>query len=357
MVDIRIKKLAEILVNYSIKIKKGDLIELNFGIDAKKLALEVYKLILKKQAYPVVHTGVPGFSYAYYQNASKEQLSNFPKLAMIETRMINGSITIGGEYNTKELSNVDPKKISLRRKVTKKISDEHIKKNNWVICEFPTNALAQDAEMSLEEFENFVYDSCIQDWKKESKKQDKLKRILDKGEQVRIVGLDTDITFSIKGRQGIKCDGTRNIPDGEVFCAPVDDSAEGHIKYTFPAIYGGREVDGVSLRFHKGRVIEAKAEKGEKFLKEMIATDKGSCRLGEFGIGVNYKIKKFIKQILFDEKIGGTIHLALGMAYPEGGGKNKSAIHWDMIKDLRKGGSIYIDGKCIQKNGKFSFKL
>jgi len=353
MADPRVKKLAEILVNYSIKIKKGDLIELSFGVDAKELALEVYKLILKKGAYPITHAGVPGFAYSYYKNASKEQLTHFPKLAMMEAKMANGTISIGAEYNTKELTKIDPKKIAMRRKITRKVSDVHIKKNNWVICEFPTHSLAQDAEMSLEEFEDFCYTATNQDWKLESAKQDKLKKVLDKGNQVRITGEDTDLTFSIKDRQGIKCDGHRNMPDGEVFIAPVENSTEGYIKYTYPAIYGGREVSGIFLRFHKGKVVEAKAEKGEQFLKEMIKTDQGSCKLGEFGVGVNYNIKEFIKQILFDEKIGGTIHLALGMAYPEGGGRNKSAVHWDMIKDLRRDGKIFVDGKLIQKNGKF----
>jgi aminopeptidase len=333
MADPRVKRLAEILVNYSIKIKKGDLIELNFGIDAKELALEVYKLILKKGAYPIVHTGVPGFTYAYYKNASKEQLSYFPKLAMHEAKLAHGTISIGAEYNTKELTRIDPKRIAIRRKVTRKVSDVHITKDNWVICEFPTHSLAQDAEMSLEEFEDFVYNATNLDWKKESKKQEKLKKILDKGKLVRITGENTDLMFSIEGRESIKCCGTRNMPDGEVFIAPVENSTEGYIHYTYPAIYGGREVAGIFLRFHKGKVVESKAEKGEKFLKELIKTDKGSCKLGEFGIGVNYNIKNFIKQILFDEKIGGTIHLALGMAYPQGGGKNKSALHWDMIKD------------------------
>ncbi|MBR9691724.1 aminopeptidase [Candidatus Woesearchaeota archaeon] len=357
MTDPRVKRLAEILVNYSIKIKKRSVINLSFGVDAKELALEVYKLILKKGAYPIVNPSVQGFAYAYYKNASKEQLNRFPKLAMYEAKMADGEIHIGADYNTREFTKIDPKKIALRRKITQKISDINIKKNNWVVCKFPTNSLAQDSEMSLEEFEDFVYDACLQDWEKESKKQEKLKRILDKGKRVRITADDTDLSFSIAGRQGIKCSGTRNMPDGEVFIAPVEDSTEGYIKYTYPAMYGGREVGGIYLRFHKGKVVEAKAEKGEGFLKQMIKTDAGAVKLGEFGIGVNYNIKQFIKQILFDEKIGGTVHLALGMAYPEGGGKNKSAIHWDMIKDLRKGGKLFIDGKLIQKDGQFTFKL
>ncbi|MBW2996114.1 aminopeptidase [Candidatus Woesearchaeota archaeon] len=353
MTDPRAKRLAEILVNYSIKVKKGDLIELSFGVDAKELALECYKLILKKGAYPVVNAGVPGFGYAYYRNASQEQLNHFPEIAYYEARKMNGSIYIGAEYNTKELTRIDPKKIAVRRRVTKKVSDIHIKKDNWVICKFPTHSLAQDSEMSLEEFEDFSYDACLQDWKLEAKKQQKLKKMLDQGEEIRITGENTDLRFSIKGRQAIKCCGHRNMPDGEVFIAPVETSTEGYIHYTYPAIYGGREVSGIFLRFHKGKVVGAEAEKGEHFLKEMIATDNGSKRLGEFGVGLNYNIKHFIKQILFDEKIGGTVHLALGIAYPQGGGKNQSAIHWDMIKDLRRGGKIFVDGKLIQKDGKF----
>jgi aminopeptidase len=207
--------------------------------------------------------------------------------------------------------------------------------------------------MSLDEFEDFVYNATNIDWKKESKKQDKLKRILDKGKMVRIVGEDTDLSFSIMGRKALKCDGKHNMPDGEVFIAPVENSTNGKIAYSYPAIRLGKEVDGIKLEFKNGKVVKFSARKNESLLRESLNIDSGAKRLGEFGIGVNSGIKKFIKQILFDEKIGGTIHLALGMAYKEGGGRNKSAIHWDMIKDLRKGGSLYIDGKLIQKNGKF----
>ena len=353
MADTRIRKLANILVNYSIKVKKGDTIALNFGSEARELALEVYKLIIKKGAFPLVRVNLAGFAYNFYKLATKEQLERFPKIRMHIAKNTAGSIGIGTEYNTKEFTNIDPKKIAIAKKVNKPISEVYLKKNNWVICEFPTHALAQDAEMSLEEFEDFAYGATNIDWKKMSRKQDKLKRVLDKGRNVRIVGKDTDISFSIKGRKGIKCDGKRNMPDGEVFIAPVETTVNGRIAYSYPAIYGGREVDGIKLEFKNGKVVKATAEKNEKFLKEMIKTDKGSKYIGEFGIGTNYSIKRFIKQILFDEKIGGTIHLALGMAYKEGGGRNESALHWDMIKDLRKGGTVYIDNKCIQKNGKF----
>lgn len=357
MADARIIKLAKILTDYSIKVKKGSIIELSFDLEAAPLALECYKNILKRGAYPLSHTLPPGFTYAYYRIAAQEQLRKFPEIAMIEAKKAAGSISIGASQNTKELSNISPKKIAIRRKVTDSISKEYLKKDNWVGCEYPTNALAQDADMSLEEFEDFFYKATNIDYDGLSRKQNKLKAIMDKGKLVRIVAPDTDLSFSIKGRKAIKCDGHRNVPDGEVFIAPVEKSVNGYIAYTYPAIRDGREVDGIKLKFKNGSVVEASAAKNGAFLKEMINLDKGSKYLGEFGIGLNFGINRFIKQILFDEKIGGTIHLALGMAYKEGGGRNESALHWDMIKDLRKGGAVYIDGKCIQKNGKFTFKL
>jgi len=352
MIDLRVTKLAKILVHYSVSAKKGEIVVINSSSESAPLALECYKEALKVGAFPKVNFSMPGFNYTYYKYADDHQLRNFPKIAEFEAKSLNCVINLGAPFNTKEFSNIDPKKIAIRQKVTRPISDITIKKK-WVICDYPVNALAQDAEMSLEEFENFLFGATNLDWKKESKKQDKLKAVLDKGEHVRIVSDDTELTFSIKGRQGIKCDGKRNMPDGEVFIAPVETTTEGFIRYTYPVIYGGREVSGVELKFKKGAVISAKAEKNEKFLKTMISIDKGAKYLGEFGIGLNHHITKFIKQILFDEKIGGTIHLALGKAYKQGGGRNVSALHWDMIKDLRKGGAFYIDDKLIQKNGKF----
>ena len=357
MKDPRVVKLAEILTNHSINIKKGDLIEVNTAIGAQPLALEIMKNILKKGAYPKMNVGLPGAHYTYFKYANDEQLNHFPELAKIEAEKFDGSIGIGAPVNTKELSNIDPAKIATRRKVTKEISDIHLKKDNWVIFQYPTLAMAQDADMSLEEFEDFVFDACLDDWDAMGKKQTKLKKMFDDGNEVRIVGKDTDLTFSIKSRECMKCFGTRNMPDGEVFLAPVEDTTEGYISYSYPTIMGGREIDGIKLWFEKGKVVKATATKNEEFLLKMLETDKGAKYIGEFGIGMNYKITKFVKQILFDEKIGGTIHLALGMAYKEGGGKNESALHWDMIKDLRDGGKIILDGKVVQENGKFTFKL
>jgi len=358
MVDPRVKKVAEIIVNHSIRTKKGEIVLINSDYGAKDLVLEIYKLVLKKGALPSCNISLPGIAYNYYKLASDEQLKTFPRVRKYETTLCSAIVNIGAEMNTREMTSIDSRKMAIRSKVTKPISDIiHNQKKKWVIFEYPTDALAQDAEMSLEEFEDFVYSATIRDWEKESKKMDKLKGIIDKGSTVRIIGKDTDLTFSIKGRLGVKCDGKYNMPDGEVFTSIVEDSTNGYIAYSFPAIKMGKEVDGIKLWFRDGKVIKAKASKNEKLLHDMLETDPGAKRLGEFGIGTNYNIKKFVKQILFDEKIGGTIHLALGMSFKEALGKNDSAIHWDMIKDLRDGGKLYVDGKLIQENGKFTFKM
>jgi aminopeptidase len=356
MKDARVEHAAKILVDYSTKIKKGDYVQINTAVEAQPLAIECYKLAIQRGAYPRVFTALPGTTRAYYQYASDDQLKKFPSVAMHEMEKTDAIISIGGSRNTRELTTIDPARIALRQKTTKQLSEEALKKR-WVIFEYPTNAYAQEADMSLEEFEDFVFNATNVDWEKESKKQDKLKRILDNAHKIRILGEDTDLRFSVRQRTAIKCDGTHNMPDGEVFVAPVEKSVNGKIAYTYPGIRGGREVDGIKLEFKNGRVVKYSADKNESFLKAMINTDKGAKYLGEFGIGVNYGIKKFIKSILFDEKIGGTVHLALGMAYKEGGGRNESAIHWDMIKDLRHNGEIIVDDTTIQKNGKFTFKL
>jgi len=355
--DSRLKKLADIFTDYSIKINKGDRIELRFGVEAKDLALEVYKNILKKGALPVLNPVVPGFAYEFFKLATDEQLTVNPIIAEFEAKNVQGNIMLGAQQNTRELSTIAPEKMTLKRKTTSHISDIIVDRDNWVIFEYPTAALAQDADMSLSEFEDFVFDACLVDWEAEEKRQLKLKKILDEGKEIRIVGENTDLTFSIEGRQSITCCGKRNMPDGEVFIAPVEDTTEGFIHYSFPAIYGGREVHGIKLKFEKGKVVEATADKNEEFLKEMIGMDKGASFLGECGIATNEGITRHVKQILFDEKIAFTVHLALGRAYKEGGGKNESALHWDMIKDLRQGGKIIIDGEIIQEDGKWLIDL
>jgi len=353
MADPRIVAYAKVLTDHSIDIKKGDLIEINANIEARPLVLELCKNILKKGATPRLNVGMPGFNYTYYKHAPDSVLRQYPKIAEYSTKNTAGIISIFSPDNTRELNNVDANKVSQRMKIVKPISELRLKQNNWVLCAFPTSALAQEADMSLEEFEDFVYSAVNVDYNKMKKEQLKIKALYDRSNEIHVVGPETDLYVNIEGRQGILCCGNRNVPDGEVFIGPVETKTEGHISYSFPAIYQGRSVEGVKLLFKKGKAIKATAEKNEAFLNKILDTDKGARYLGEFSFGLNYGIKQHIKEILFDEKIGGTIHLALGMAYKEGGGKNDSAVHWDMIKDMRRDGKVFFDGKLVYKNGKF----
>ncbi|MBR9690497.1 aminopeptidase [Candidatus Woesearchaeota archaeon] len=362
MTDPCVKKLAEILVNHSTKVKKGDKVVISGSSIAEPLIREVYKLCIKKGAIATVKVGVPGLNYIFFKEAKEHQLNHYPKITELEAKESDVFISIGGKANTRELSNVDHKKIAVRSKVTDPISKIVLKKR-WVGVDYPTNALAQDAGMSLEEYEDFLFGATNQDPKKMIKKLRKVSQLLDKTKKVRIVGKDTDITFSVKGMKSKYEYAIYNVPDGEVFTAPEKYSVEGHIKFTYPAIRAGNEVEGIRLEFEKGKIVKATAEKNEKFLKAMLDMDKGSKYLGEFGIGMNDKVTKFTKNLLFDEKIGGTIHLAIGMAYPENIKNNKkngndSALHWDIVKDFRReGGEIWFDNKLVQKSGKWMIKI
>ncbi|MFC1723044.1 aminopeptidase [Nanoarchaeota archaeon] len=357
MVEERIKKLAKILVDYSAKVRKGERVVVNGDVIAEPLIKEVYKLLLKKGAYPAVHAHLPGMSEIYFKTGSKAQLEKFPEVAMFETKKTDVFIGIYGTSNTRQLSSVDPKKMAMRSKTTNPISKERMKKR-WVLCNYPTNALAMEGDMSLTDYEDWFYTACNVDYAKMQKKHEKLRKLLQKGKTVRIVGENTDLTLSIKGMTAKNQQGIYNVPDGEVFIAPEKSKTEGHIQFSYPAIRAGNEVDGIYVEFKKGKAVVVKATKNEKFLKSMLATDKGASYLGELGVGTNYKITRYTKNLLFDEKIGGTVHLAFGMAYPDTCDKNKkegnkSALHWDIVKDMRKGGRLYIDGKLVQKNGKF----
>ncbi len=354
MVDERIKKSAEILVNHSARVKKGETIQIIGSTIAEPLALEIYKQVLLKGAYPMLELKPERANYIYYKYASQEQLKKFPKINEYYSKNTDAFIYIGGDENTRQMNNIAPEKMTERMKVTKKIRDIRLKKK-WVIFEYPTNALAQESDMSLEEFEDFVYGAVIQDWSKQKKLQEKVIKRIGKAKQMHIKGTNTDIEMSVEGRLWQLSYGRFNMPSGEVFTSPCENTVNGYIKYDFPAIYGGKEVTNVELEFKDGIVVKSSADKNEAYLKKLIAMDKGSNKLGELGIGTNFGIKNFVKNILFDEKIGGTCHLALGDSFKQAKGTNKSALHWDMIKDLRKGGIIKADNKIVEKNGKFVF--
>jgi aminopeptidase len=230
----------------------------------------------------------------------------------------------------------------------------------WCGTLFPTQAHAQDAEMSLTDYEDFVYsaghldeDDPVAAWRAVSAHQQRLVDLLGQKRQLRIVAPDTDLTIGVAGRTWINADGAKNFPDGEVFTGPVEDSAEGHITFSFPAVHMGREVEGIRLEFEQGKVVKATARKGEDLLTSLLDMDAGARYLGEFAFGTNADIRRYTRNTLFDEKIGGTIHLAVGASYPDTGGRNQSGLHWDIVRDLRQGGRVYADGELIYQDGQF----
>jgi aminopeptidase len=365
MKDIRIERWAQVLLDYSLELKPKQLFLIQGTTLAMPLINEVYRQSLRRGAFPYVKLTGEGTTEIFYQEANEEQLTYVSDMEKLEVERIDASLRIIAEWNRKSLTNIDPKKLSLARKAKSGIFERFLERAakgelRWTLTAYPDYAQAQDAEMSLEEFAEFIFNAGwlnepdpIKKWREFSESQKRIIEILEKKETIAIKAPGTDLKLSVKGRKWINCDGRENFPDGEIFTGPVEDSIQGVITYSFPAVYSGKEVSGIRLVFKDGEVREAKAEKGEEFLRAMINMDEGAKRVGEFSFGTNYGIKTFVKNILFDEKIGGTCHLALGSAYPETGGVNKSGLHWDMICDLRKESEVYADGELIYKNGRF----
>jgi len=352
--DQRIENLAKILVNYSVRIKKGEKVLIKATTEATPLLLALQKEILENGGYPMFDLTLPGEKYNFYKYAGKEQLLDLPQFKIVQAKEASAYISIISDTNTEDLANVGEEKVRIywKNKKIKKLYDIVYGKK-WVVTLYPTNALAQKAGMNLQEFEDFVYEATNIDWEKISREQKRLVKKLHGGKEVRIVGEETDLIMKIEGRKFVSCDGRENMPDGEIFISPVENSVNGHIYFNFPSRYQGTEFGKLWLKFKNGKVVDAKVEKNAHKLEGLLKIDRGASRVGEFGIGNNYNIKRYINEVLFDEKIGGTIHIALGDSYEESGGKNKSRIHWDIVKDMKKGGKIYIDGKLVYKNGKW----
>jgi len=355
MIDLRNKKLAKILVDYSVEVKKEDKVLVECT-DPRGLGLakEVYKLVLLKKAYPYLLLGTEDLSYFFFKNASKKQLIKKPEIFDFMADWLDKSIRIRAMKNDRALSNVKSEKILLRQKTTRKVVDKILKKP-WVITYYPTESMAQSASMSLDELEDFYFKACLRDWEKIGFQLKKIKKIMDNAQKIEVIGERTKLSFSLKGRLAQVCDGKFNMPDGEVFAAPLDGTMSGEIYFDFPSLRFGKEIRDIWLKFKNGKVVGSSAKQNEDFLKKALQTDVGASRPGEFAIGANYGIKRFMFNTLFDEKIGGTIHLALGKAYEEkeGGGKNKSAIHWDLVKDMRKKGSkVVVNGRVFLQDGK-----
>jgi len=363
--DIRVEKLADLLVNYSIGVKAGDRVVIEGNTVSEPLVKALYASVLQAGGHPLLMMQPSGAEEIFYKYASDEQLQHVPEPSRLIVETYDARIFAWGIDNTKALTSVDPAKTVLHSRARRGLMKTSMQREasgelRWVVALYPSNATAQDAEMSLAEYEDFVYGACLGDindpvgyWRRFSARQQKIVDWLDGKKRVHVTAPETDLTLSVAGRKFINCDGRNNMPDGEVFTGPVEDSMQGHVCFSYPAIYNDREVTGVRLWFEKGKVVKASAEKNEPFLLQTLDTDEGSRYVGEFAIGTNEGITRFTRQILFDEKINGSFHMALGAGFPETGSCNESGIHWDMVCDLRRGGEITVDGELLYKDGRF----
>ena len=376
MSDPRVVNLARILVNYSTEVKEKDLVAIYGSPLSTPLIREVFREVLRKGAYPYVLVrnvnrsipGLEGLDYVFFQEANDDQLSHVDFISKKVVEEFDVLIHIFGQYNTSSISSIDPKRFNLRLQSYSEITKTYIKRADArdlrrVCTNYPNPAYAQDAEMSLEEYADYLYSTTFADcedpvakWNNINTEQQRIIDWLIGKKDVKVVGPDVDLTLSIEGRTFLNGNGKVNMPCGEIFTSPIEDSVNGWIRITHPSMYAGRMVEGIELTFESGKVIKASAEKNEETLLTILETDKGSRFLGEFAIGTNKQMTKFMKDILFDEKIGGTIHIALGSGFPSAGSKNTSSIHWDILCDMRDGGQIFVDDELFYESGKFLIK-
>ena len=361
------EKLASVLVNYSVGVKKGQLCRLSGPPVSQPLIVALYEKVIEAGGHPAVRMVPEELNEIFLKKATDDQLRFCNPIGLYEYERLDCSIGIWAEENTKALTNCDPKKIGITQAARKPLMDIFMKraaegKLRWVGTQFPSQACAQDAEMSLAEYEDFVFNAGMLNrpdpvaaWKQVSERQQRLVDFLSGKTDYHVKAANgTDVRMSLKDKIWVNCDGHENFPDGEVFSGPVIDSVDGVIQFSFPAVHHGRECDGVKLTFRNGKVVDCDATKGLDFLTSMLDMDAGSRFLGECAIGTNYDIQQYTRNTLFDEKIGGTCHFALGAGYPESGNTNQSGLHWDMVVDLRPGGFIEIDGVKINVDGKFT---
>jgi aminopeptidase len=371
--DLRVQKYAKILVEHSSRVVPGDRILIEATTAAEPLIRELFIQILERGGIPHPMIALPGmmpFSQdeLYLTHARDTQLDFVPTFYKLAYEQFEGRIRVHSSTNPRGATNVDPLKSQRRGKALGTITEAQMRRGaqgkfKWVTTLYPTEGYAQEADMSLKEYEDFVFKAVhaeeadpVAYWNSTGSEQQAAIDFLSDKSQVVLRGLNVDLSLSIKGRKFENSIGIYNMPDGEIFTGPVEDSVNGWVKFTYPALYGGVSVENAELTFSKGRVTAAKADKNQDYLLKMLDTDAGSRYLGEFAIGTNKDITRFTGNILFDEKIGGSFHMALGAGYPETGSVNKSAIHWDMICDLQQDSEILADGQLFYKNGKFAFR-
>jgi aminopeptidase len=365
MRDPRVQNLARILVGYSTKVKEGETVMIDGDSAAEPLLAAIYEEVLRAGAHPILNVALEGQAATFFGLASDEQLDWVSPISEWSVENADVRLAVGASMNTRELSGVPPERQTRRQSALGRLMARAMERTaegsfRWCYTLFPTQAYASGAEMSLSDYEDFYFGACLATdgdpltaWERASEETRRLSDWIEGRSEVHVTAPGTDIRLGIEGRHFIPCVGDRNMPDGEFFTGPVEDSVEGEVTFHLPAVIAGREVAGVRLRFESGKVVEATADRGEEFLHELLDTDEGARRLGELGIGTNYGIDRGTLEVLLDEKIGGTVHMAVGRSYPESGGENESSVHTDLVCDLRPGGTIEVDGEVLQRDGRF----
>jgi len=350
---------ADLLVDYCLRVERGEVIAIASEVAAGPLVEACFKAVVLRGAAPLLRLELPGLHEFFLEHATLAQLEFVPPSALFEAEATTARIRISAEVDTRSMSRLDPKRQAIYERARDPLRTA-ARKHRWVLTQFPTPAYAADAQMSLAEYEQFVTAALFLDrpdpvaeWKELGRRQSGLVEFLSRVRTIRIEAAETDLTLSVAGRTWINSDGRRNMPSGEVFTGPVEDSATGKLRSGFPVCRDGRELVGIALEFRQGQVVTAQADQGEDYLLAMLELDPGARRLGELGLGLNPGIDRFTGSILYDEKIGGTVHLALGQSYPETGGVNRSALHWDLIVDTRSAGRITADGQTVMENGRW----
>jgi aminopeptidase len=353
----RIERWADLLAEYCLAVRPGETILIASELEGRPLVEACYRAVTLRGAHPLIRLDLPGMAEFFAERATEAQLAYGSPVGLYEAQASDGRIRIAAESDTRSMSRIDPRRQAILDRARDPIRRAAAKKR-WVLTQYPTAAYARDAAMSPDDYEAFVAAAMFLDrpdpvaaWRELGARQAGLVEFMSGVTEVRIEADGTDLTLAVAGRTWINSDGRRNMPSGEIFTGPIEDSARGRLRCTFPVCRGGREVAGIALALEDGRVIGSSAETGADYLTSMLDLDAGSRRLGELGLGLNYGINRFTGSILYDEKIGGTVHLALGQSYPETGGVNESALHWDLIVDLRSGGRIWADRRVVMEDG------
>ena len=371
MIDPRTVRLAQVMVSYYLEVRPGQRIALYGSPEAEPMLRALYREVLRAGGYPYlflgyeVYSSYGGFDDIFFKEATENQLKYVFETDQMVNTSFEGIIFLRSSRNTRSLAGIPAERQQIRNAAYTGLRKTFLERTyqgslRWVYGLYPTQALAQEAEVDLDSFEEFTYRACrvdcpdaVEAWKAVHDRQEKFVNWLRNREQVRVLGPNVDLSFSIQGRSFYNSSGKYNMPDGEIFTAPVEASVNGWVRFSYPAVEYGTLVEGVELRFEQGRIIEARATKNQAFLEKMLNTDAGASYLGEWALGTNEKIDTFSKDILFDEKMDGTMHMAVGAGYPQTGSRNESALHWDMITDMTDGGQVFVDGELFYDSGKF----